>query len=175
MGWWGGGVGSSRVGLCSKWLQMGPNNHINSSFVPFQPKSLPKVENGQKWSWFELCSKWALIIISIDILAYFSQNVDQKWKMVKIQVGSNFAQNDSKWALIIISRLSDILAHFSQKVDQKWKMVKSEVGSIFAQNDSKMGPNSHIKWYFVPVQANVDQKWLMVKSEVGSNLAPNGP
>ena len=58
-----------------------------------------------------------------------------KWKMVKSEVSSNFAQNDSKWALIIIS--SDFLAHFSQKVDQKWKIVKTEVDSNFAQNDSK--------------------------------------
>ena len=92
-------------------------------------------------------SKWALIIISNHILAHFSQKVDLKWKMVKIEVGSNFAQNDSKWALIIIS--SHILTHFSQKVDQKWKMVKSEVGSKFAQNDSKW---ALIVIYFVPIQ-----------------------
>ena len=47
-------------------------------------------------------SKWALIIMSSDILSHFSQKVDQKWKMVNSEVGSNVAQNDSKWAIIII-------------------------------------------------------------------------
>ena len=55
--------------------------------------------------------------------------------MVKSEVGSNFAQNDFKWALIVAS--SDILSHFGPKVGQKLEMVKSEVGSKFAQNDFK--------------------------------------
>ena len=55
--------------------------------------------------------------------------------MAKSEVSSNIVQNDSKWALIVIS--SDILSYFSQKVDQNWKMAKSEVGSNNAQNDSK--------------------------------------
>ena len=80
-------------------------------------------------------SKWALIVISSDILSIFSQKVDQKWKMVKSEVGSNFVQNDSKWALIVISR--DILSIFSQKVDQKWKWSKVKlVRTMF-----KMTPN----------------------------------
>ena len=48
-------------------------------------------------------SKWALIVISSDILSHFSQKVDQNWKMAKSEVGSNVAQNDPKWSLILIS------------------------------------------------------------------------
>ena len=66
--------------------------------------------------------KWSLIIISIDILVQFSQEIDQNWKMAKSEVGSNIAPNDPKWSLIVIS--IDILVQFSQEVDQNWKMVK---------------------------------------------------
>ena len=55
--------------------------------------------------------------------------------MAKSEVGSNIAQTDSKWSLIVIS--SDILIQFSQNVDQNRKMAKSEVGSNMAQTDSK--------------------------------------
>ena len=65
--------------------------------------------------------------------------------MVKSEVSSNFAQSDSKWALIIIS--SYILSNFSQKVNQKWKMVKSEVGSNFAQND--------FKWVIIVISSDI--------------------
>ena len=66
--------------------------------------------------------KWALIVLSSDILSHFNQKVDQYRKIAKSEVGSNIAQNDPKWALIVIS--SDILSHFSQKVDQNWKIAK---------------------------------------------------
>ena len=51
------------------------------------------------------------IVLSSDILFNFSQKVDQKRKMVKCEVGLNFALNDSEWGLLVIS--SDILSHFS--------------------------------------------------------------
>ena len=79
--------------------------------------------------------KGSLIVISIDSLVQFSQQVYQNWKMAKSEVGSNIAQNDPKWSLIVLS--IDILVQFSQKVDQNWKMAQSEVGSNIAQNDPK--------------------------------------
>ena len=78
---------------------MVPNGHINWYFGPIQSKSWPKLENGQKWSWFEHCSEWP----QIDILAQFSQKVDQNWEIAKSKVGSNIAQNDPKWSLIVLS------------------------------------------------------------------------
>ena len=51
--------------------------------------------------------------------------VDRNLKMAESEVGSNIAQNASKWSLFVIS--SHILVQFSQKVDQirKWSKVKS--------------------------------------------------
>ena len=49
-------------------------------------------------------------------VVHFSSKVDQNWKKAKSEAGSNIAQNDSKWALIVLS--SHILVHFSSKVDQ---------------------------------------------------------
>ena len=53
--------------------------------------------------------------------------------MAKSEVGSNIAQNDPKWSLIVIS--IDMLVQFSQKVDQNWKMAKNEVCSNINQYD----------------------------------------
>ena len=164
---------------------MGPNNHIKSYFVSFQPKSWPKVENGQSEvgsNFAQHNSKWAQIIISSHMLSHFSQKVDQKWKMVKSEVGSNFVKNDSKWALIVISR--DILSIFSQKVDQKWKMVKSEVGSNYVQNDSKWAlivissekkifgkKNFFVKKYFFCFCGGQHLIITLILDNVGSSLA----
>ena len=112
-------------------------------------------QKNQNWIWISM-TFWKA-------RAYHRQN--------KSKVSSNFAQNDSKWAQIIIS--SHILSHFSQNVDQKWKTVKSEVGSNFSQNDSKWALiiiSSHILSHF---SQKVDQKWKTVKSEDGSNFAQN--
>ena len=54
--------------------------------------------------------------MSSDILADFSQKVDQNWKKAKSEVASNIAQNNSKCTLIVLS--SDILVQFDQKVIQ---------------------------------------------------------
>jgi hypothetical protein len=69
--------------------------------------------------------------------------------MVESEVGSNIAQNDSKWSLIVI--LSHILVQFSQKVDQNSKMAESGVRSDIAQNNPKHSPmviSSHILVHF---------------------------
>ena len=57
--------------------------------------------------------------------------------MAKSEVGSNIAQNDSKWALIVI--LSDILYHFSQQIDQKCST--KETRSAAAALSARVGEN----------------------------------
>ena len=95
-------------------------------------------------------SKWALIVISSDILSKFSQKVDQKWKMVKSEVGSNFAQNDSKWA-----HYSHIKSYFVLFQPKSWPKVENSQKWSWFKLCSKylqMGPNNHIKSYFGPFQ-----------------------
>ena len=131
----------------SKWLQMVPTSHIKWYFGLIQQKTLTKIGKKIKsevgLNIARNNSKWSLIVISSDILAQISQNVDQNWKKAKSKVGSNIAQNDSKWFLIVIS--SDILTKIWKK-GQKWS--RFEHSSKWLQ----MVSNSHIKWYFGPIQ-----------------------
>ena len=115
-----------------------------SYFVPFRSKSWPKVENDQKWSWFELCSKWLQIGPNSDIKSYFShfiEKFDQKWKMVKNEVCSNFAPKN-KSDIVIFCPIS------TKQLTKSGKWLKVKLVRTLLQ----MGPNSHIKSYFVPFQ-----------------------
>ena len=79
--------------------------------------------------------------------------------MAKSEVGSNIAQNDPKWSLIVIT--IDI---WVQKVDPNWKMAKSEVGSNIVQNDPKWSLIVISIDIWVQFSQKVDQNWKMAKS-----------
>ena len=84
--------------------------------------------------------------------------------MTKSEVGSNIAQTDSKWSLIVLS--SDILIQFSQTVDQNRKLAKSEVGSNMAKTDSKWSLIVIPSDILIQFSQNVDQN---------GKMTPNGP
>ena len=56
-------------------------------------------------------------------------------KIIESEVGSNIAQNASKWSLIVTS--NHILFHLSPKVDQNMKNVESKDRSNIAQSGLK--------------------------------------
>ena len=136
-----------------KYSKIFPSHMFMSYFVPFRSKSWPKVENDQKWSWFELCSKWLQIGPNSDIKSYFShfiEKFDQKWKMVKNEVRSNFAPKN-KSDIVIFCPIS------TKQLTKSGKWLKVKLVRTLLQ----MGPNSQIKSYFVPFQT---KSWPKVEN-----------
>jgi len=77
-----------------EWLQMVHNihnSHINWYFGPIQPKSLPKLENGQKWNWFEHCLKWPQMGPNSHTKWYCMSICPKSWPRFDVPMGHIFS------------------------------------------------------------------------------------
>jgi len=170
---------SKQIDAKVKMVKMTANSDIKSCFVLFQPKSWPKVENGQKWSRFKLCSKWLQMGPNNHVKWYFVPFQPKSWPKVENRQKWSRFELCSKW--LQMGPNNHIKWYFGPFLPKSWPKVEN--GQKWSQFELcskwlQMGLiviSTHILSHF---SQKVDQKWKMAKVKSVRTLlkmTPNGP